>query len=112
VEMEYFAALGYSPLETIAAATSIAAAALGLGDRLGTVAPGMRADLLVVEGDPAADISVLRDKRAIRRVFEDGVEVKLPEERGVIGAAFRPSEWAHKSFAEVRAAAPLPAASV
>jgi hypothetical protein len=49
---------------------------------------------------------VLRDKRAIRRVFKDGIEMPLPEERGVIGPAFRPAEWAHKSFAELRASAP------
>ncbi|HLI10318.1 MAG TPA: amidohydrolase family protein [Alphaproteobacteria bacterium] len=112
LEMEYFAALGYPPLEVIAAATSIAAAAIGRGSELGTLEPGKRADLLVLERDPVDDISVLRDKRAIRSLFKDGREVELSPERGPIGAAFRPAEWVGRSFAEIRRAAPVPATLV
>lgn len=49
---------GLSPLQTIRLATGQAAALLGLSDR-GVIAPGKRADLLVVDGDPAADIHAL-----------------------------------------------------
>jgi len=107
LEMEYFAALGYPPLEIITAATATAAEALGRGAELGTVESGKRADLLVVEGDPASDISVLRDKRAIRHLFKDGSEVPLVAERGPIGAAFRPAAWAHLGFDEMRAMPPV-----
>jgi len=111
VEMEYFAALGYAPLEIIAAATSIAAAALGRSDEIGTIAAGKSADLLVVEGDPAEDVSVLRDKARIRHLFKDGRAVALAPERGPIGAAFRAADWAHLSFEEVRARPPIVPAS-
>ena len=107
IEMEYFAALGYSPLETIAAATSVSAAAIGRQSELGSIEAGKKADLLIVDGDPARDLSVLRDKSRIAHLFLDGREVALPKERGTIGAGFRPSEWVRKSFEEVRAAPPL-----
>ncbi|BCK70614.1 hypothetical protein Srufu_045670 [Streptomyces libani subsp. rufus] len=42
-----------------------AARALGLGDQTGTLAAGYRADLLVVEGDPLADLDALRSLRAV-----------------------------------------------
>jgi imidazolonepropionase-like amidohydrolase len=61
--------LGFSPLEAIRPATAEAATALQLHDR-GLLEPGRRADLLVVDGDPAADIRALR---AVRGVLKDGV---------------------------------------
>ena len=48
-----------SPLEAITAATGTNARALGLEHQIGTVAPGRQADLLIVEGDPATDITAL-----------------------------------------------------
>jgi imidazolonepropionase-like amidohydrolase len=50
---------GLSPLQAIAAATSTNARALGLEEQIGTIAPGRQADLLVVEGDPTADVTAL-----------------------------------------------------
>jgi imidazolonepropionase-like amidohydrolase len=50
---------GLSPLEAITAATSTNARALGLDEQIGTIAPGRQADLLIVDGDPAADITAL-----------------------------------------------------
>jgi imidazolonepropionase-like amidohydrolase len=82
LEMEYLAALGYPPLEVIRAATQTAAEAVGLHGTVGTLAPGQRADVLVVEGDPAEDVSVLRDKRRIAHLFKDGREVALAPDRG------------------------------
>ena len=46
-------------MDAITSATSTTAAALGLGDRLGAVAPGYEADLIAVRGDPAQDIAAL-----------------------------------------------------
>jgi imidazolonepropionase-like amidohydrolase len=53
---------GLAPLEAIAAATSVPARMLGLEGEIGTLAPGMRAEILLVEGAPD------RDLRALRRV--------------------------------------------
>ena len=51
---------GDRPMEAIVSATSVAAASLGLGDKIGTIAPGFEADLVAVEGDPTRDITAVR----------------------------------------------------
>lgn len=63
---------GLSPVETLRAATSDAARALGLEAETGAIKPGLDADLLVVEGDPLADLDVLARPAA---VFARGVAV-------------------------------------
>jgi imidazolonepropionase-like amidohydrolase len=50
---------GQRAMDAIAGATSLAAEALGLGDRIGAIAPGLDADLIAVSGDPVADIAAL-----------------------------------------------------
>ena len=63
---------GLKPAEALVAATSVAARLLGLENEIGRVAPGLRADLLVLEGD-ALDV---RDfKPRIRDVLQGGVRV-------------------------------------
>ena len=64
---------GLTPAEALVTATSAAARVLGLGDRLGTVAPGMVADLVAVAGDPTADGGCLGQ---VRLVVRDGVVVR------------------------------------
>jgi imidazolonepropionase-like amidohydrolase len=51
---------GQKPADAIVAMTSLAAESLRLQDRIGTIAPGLEADLVAVEGDPLTDITVLR----------------------------------------------------
>ena len=63
-ELELMVAAGLSPVEALRAATSTAADFFGLADR-GRIASGLRADLVVVGGDPTADISATRDIRAV-----------------------------------------------
>jgi len=58
-EIGHFVAAGISPLQAIRAATRAAASALGRDD-LGQITPGRTADLIVVDGDPTADIRALR----------------------------------------------------
>lgn len=59
--------------EVLAAATTIAAALLGMAGMLGTVAPGAHADLLVVDGDPAQDVAILaQPDRCIRLIMQRG----------------------------------------
>lgn len=64
---------GLSALEAIQAGTQHGALMLGLDGQVGTIAPGMLADIIVVDGDPVADIRVLQDKRRIETVIKDGV---------------------------------------
>ena len=57
--LEYLVTLGFGPEEVLAMATTEAAAALGVDTITGRLAPGYDADLIVVDGDPRADISAL-----------------------------------------------------
>jgi imidazolonepropionase-like amidohydrolase len=59
--------LGQKPMDAIVGMTSAAAASMDLGDRLGTIALGMDADLVAVDGDPLQDISALRRVRFVMR---------------------------------------------
>lgn len=51
---------GQAPQDAIVSATSLSAESLGMSDKIGTIAPGMQADLIAVEGNPLEDIAVLR----------------------------------------------------
>jgi imidazolonepropionase-like amidohydrolase len=51
---------GQSPLDAITSATSLGAEALHMGDQFGSIAPGLQADLIAVQGDPTKDITALR----------------------------------------------------
>ena len=51
---------GQSPMDAITSATSLAAEAMRMGNQIGTLAPGMQADLIAVQGDPSKDITALR----------------------------------------------------
>lgn len=51
---------GQSPMDAITSATSLAAQSLGMGDVIGTLAPGYEADMIAVAGDPTKDITRLR----------------------------------------------------
>ncbi|MBI3048802.1 MAG: amidohydrolase family protein [Acidobacteria bacterium] len=50
---------GQRPMDAITGVTSLGAESLGLGDRIGTIAAGMEADLIAVDGDPLSDITAL-----------------------------------------------------
>ena len=53
--------IGMPPMDAIKAATSVAAACIGVDKRTGAVKPGLEADLIVVERNPLADISAIQD---------------------------------------------------
>ena len=66
---------GESPMHAIVAATSLNAAALGLADSTGAIAPGLAADIIATEGDPSADITALRRVTFVMsagRIVRDG----------------------------------------
>jgi imidazolonepropionase-like amidohydrolase len=70
----YTKQLGIPALSVLRWATKNGARAMGLADELGTIAAGKLADLLVVDGDPSADIGVLRT--GIQIVMKDGQIVR------------------------------------
>ena len=60
---------GQKPMDAIVSATSLAAKSLGLEETIGAIAPGLKADLIAVEGDPSRDIRALE---RVRFVMKDG----------------------------------------
>jgi imidazolonepropionase-like amidohydrolase len=77
-EMELMAAWGMRAADVLIAATSGNARLFHLADRLGSIRPGLLADLVAVDGDPTADIHAVR---AIRLVMKGGVIVRGDEVR-------------------------------
>jgi imidazolonepropionase-like amidohydrolase len=63
---------GMSPMQAIVATTRSAAELMGLASELGTLEPGKRADLVLVEGDPL-EVATLSDR--VTAVYQDGVRV-------------------------------------
>jgi imidazolonepropionase-like amidohydrolase len=64
------------PMAAIVSATKTNAELFGMADRIGTVQEGKQADLVIVDGDPLSDISVLADANRIRQVIKQGEVVK------------------------------------
>jgi imidazolonepropionase-like amidohydrolase len=68
--IELLVEAGFSPLEAIRIGTLNGATYLGLADRIGSIAAGKNADLVVIRGNPAANIA---DIEKVETVFKDGV---------------------------------------
>jgi len=85
-EVELLVEEGFTPLEAIHIATSNGAQYLGELDRIGTIAAGKQADLVVIKGDPSKKIE---DIENVETVFKDGIgydSAKLIESvRGLVG---------------------------
>jgi imidazolonepropionase-like amidohydrolase len=64
-ELEMLHDAGLSASHTIVAATSAAAAAMGLGGEVGTLREGLHADMIAVPGDPLENLAVLRQPAAV-----------------------------------------------
>jgi imidazolonepropionase-like amidohydrolase len=58
---------GVKAMDAIVSATSLNAKVMGLGDRLGALAPGLEADLIATDGDPSADITAVRRVRFVMK---------------------------------------------
>jgi imidazolonepropionase-like amidohydrolase len=71
---------GLSAVEAIAAGTYNNGRVLNLEGEIGGVAPGMLADLLVVDGDPSQDIRILQDRTRIEHILLDGELVEVDPE--------------------------------
>jgi imidazolonepropionase-like amidohydrolase len=64
--------LGFTPMEAIISATAWGGEIMLRPDELGKVQPGYLADLLLVDGDPLADITILQDHDALHYIMKDG----------------------------------------
>jgi len=73
--------LGFSPTETLVAATRLGGEIMGRGDELGMVKAGYLADLLLVDGDPLGDIQRLQNRDALRVIMKDGHLHRAPSTR-------------------------------
>jgi imidazolonepropionase-like amidohydrolase len=73
-DLEHFVKLlGFSPMEAIVAATKSGGEMMMMDGEIGQVRAGYLADLLLVRGNPLADIRLLQDKRRLLAVMKDGV---------------------------------------
>ena len=78
-DIEHFVKLiGMSPMDAIVSATRMGGEIMGMGDELGQVRDGFIADLLLVDGDPLKDVSILQDKDRLRMIMQGGQFYKHP----------------------------------
>lgn len=82
-EIELLVRVGFTPMEALCAATSVAARALRRQDRIGSIEVGKAADLLLFDGDPLTDIAQLQDPARITLVIKGG--------KPVAGTLYRPA---------------------
>ena len=79
-DLEHFVNLfDYTPMEAITAATKLGGQIMMMGDELGTVSEGWLADLLLVDGDPSKDVSILQDADRLLAIMKDGSFHKAPD---------------------------------
>jgi imidazolonepropionase-like amidohydrolase len=85
-EVELLVEAGFTPVEAIHIATSNGAEFLGELNQIGTLAAGKAADIVVIQGDPSANI---KDIEKVEMVFKDGIgfdSAKLVESaKGQVG---------------------------
>jgi imidazolonepropionase-like amidohydrolase len=80
---------GMTPMESLIAATRFGAQLMMQGEQLGEIREGYLADLLLVDGDPLADLSILLDKNRLLAIMKDGKFHKAPDLR----SAAVPNRW-------------------
>jgi len=79
-DLEHFVnLLGFTPMEAVMAATKLGGEIMMQGGELGLVKPGYLADLLLVEGNPLADIRILQDRNRLLAIMRDGAFHKAPQ---------------------------------
>ncbi|MGQ9370151.1 amidohydrolase family protein [Azospirillum sp. ST 5-10] len=79
-DLEYFVdRMGFSPMEAIVATTRYGGQIMGMGDELGQVKEGYLADLVLVDGDPVANIRILQDRSRFLFIMKDGQFHKAPD---------------------------------
>jgi imidazolonepropionase-like amidohydrolase len=81
-DIEHFVKLlDYKPMDAIMAATKLGGEIMGMGNELGQIKVGHLADVLLVDGNPLSDVSMLRDKDRLLAIMKDGAFHKEPRKR-------------------------------
>jgi imidazolonepropionase-like amidohydrolase len=79
-DLQYFVKhCGMTAMEALISATRYGGQIMLMGNEIGEVKEGYLADLLLVDGDPLADLSILLDKKRLLAIMKDGVFHKAPE---------------------------------
>ncbi|HZW73679.1 MAG TPA: amidohydrolase family protein, partial [Caldimonas sp.] len=89
-DLEYFVkVVGMSPMEALLSATAWGGPMMRQGKSIGYIREGCYADLLLIDGDPLADITILQDKARILSVMKGGEFHRAPPMRSL-----RTTRWA------------------
>jgi len=81
-DIEHFVKLlDFKPMDAIMAATKLGGEIMGMGNELGQIKVGYLADVLLVDGNPLSDVSMLRDKDRLLAIMKDGAFHKEPRKR-------------------------------
>ncbi len=89
-DLEYFVKyIGMSPMEALLSATAWGGPMMKMGKEIGYIREGCLADILLIDGDPLSDITVLQDQERILAVMKDGEFHRAPPVRST-----RTTRWA------------------
>jgi imidazolonepropionase-like amidohydrolase len=79
-DIEHFVnLLGFSPMDAILAATKLGGEIMMAGNELGQIKPGYLADLILVDGNPVANVKILQDATKLLAIMKDGQFHKHPQ---------------------------------
>lgn len=79
-DIEHFVnLLGFSPMDAIVSATRLGGEIMMMGKELGQIKPGFLADILLVDGNPVANVKILQDAERLLVIMKDGQFHKRPE---------------------------------
>jgi imidazolonepropionase-like amidohydrolase len=71
-ELEHMVQAGTRPMQAIVAVTKTASECIHMADKIGTLEAGKLADLVIVDGDPLADIGILKDREKLMMIMQGG----------------------------------------
>ncbi len=83
---------GLTPLEAIQAGTKNVAMTVGLDGKVGQIAEGLLADVIIVDGNPAENIRILQDQQNILTVIKDGRVLDFGDEEEFLLRPYEPSQ--------------------